>query len=645
MTLLSIGSISKSFGTFRVLDGVSAALSQGERAGLVGINGAGKSTLLRIIAGAESADSGQVSIARGRRIGFLTQETEFDPKQTLLAALRSVFSSVDEIAQQMRTIEEEITGAGAGEQEALLTRYGHLAQRFEAGGGYDIDSRLARVMAGLGFAPADGDVLCGNLSGGQKTRAALAQLLLAEPDILLMDEPTNHLDLNAVEWLEEELQTWSGSVLVASHDRYFLDRTAQKIWEIDWGKLVEYSGNYTHYQAQRAERLERAQAEYEAQQQEIAKTEEYIRRFGAGVRASQARGRERRLNRLERIDRPRDHQHLAQKMAASHRSGDMVFETAGLTAGYPGKPLVRIGKATIRRGDRIALIGPNGSGKTTLLRTLTGEIPALEGMLRIGASVVPGYYAQGHEKLDRTRTVLDELLQPGMTIEQGRGFAAQYLFIGDDVYKRISDLSGGERSRVALAKLSQDRSNFLILDEPTNHLDIPSQEALTDMLETFAGTLLFVSHDRYFIDDLATQIWAVEPDSSGEMARLRIVDGGYRDYLALQKLPQAPAREPASRRAAASSAAAAAPDDRRPVQAAYKQDQREQRRLQRQVDALEEQISQHESRMADITRALEEASLASDIDSVQELGGEYESTRKALSALMDEWAELAEKIA
>jgi len=637
MTLLSVGNITKSYGATQILNGVSGALAQGERVGLVGINGAGKSTLLRIITGIETADSGQIAIARGRHIASLTQEAQFEPDQTLEAALRSVFASVDQVAKQMRSIEEEITTAPPEEQDALLTHYGRLAERFETGGGHDVDTRITRVMAGLGFGESDRDMLCQNLSGGQRTRAALAQLLLSDADILLLDEPTNHLDLRATEWLEEEIIGWSGSILVASHDRYFLDRIAQKIWEIDWGKLTEYSGNYTRYQLQKAERLLRAQAEYETQQQEIAKTEEYIRRFGAGVRSTQARGRERRLERLERIDRPRDHKHLAQKMTAAQRSGDMVFESPGMVAGYPSKPLLDIPKIYVRRGDRIALIGPNGSGKTTLLRTITGEISALEGTYRIGASVVPGYYAQGHEKLDRGRTVLDEILQPGMTIEQGRAFAAKYMFTGDDIYKQISDLSGGERSRVALARLSQDKSNFLILDEPTNHLDIPSQESLTDMLEGFAGTLLFVSHDRYFIDDLATQIWSIEAGSEMQRPAMRITMGGYRDYLDANK-PPSKTISPASHKTAV--APLTAP---RPVQVAHKEDQRQQRRLVKQIETLEKQIADQENQLTQITTALEAASLASEVDKVHSLGTQYEATKESLASLMEEWALLAEQ--
>jgi ATP-binding cassette subfamily F protein 3 len=651
MTLLSIGNITKYYGATRILEGVSGAIAQNERVALVGINGAGKSTLLKIIAGLETADKGQIALARGRRLGFLTQEATFDAKQSLIDALRSVFSSVDDIAEQMRMVEEEIATVEGDEQEALLQHYGHLAERFEAGGGYGVDERISRVLAGLGFSDADREIPCGSLSGGQRTRAALAQLLLAEPDVLLLDEPTNHLDLKATEWLEDELLGWSGSVLVASHDRYFLDRIAQRIWELDWGKLEEFRGNYTQYQVQRAERQERRQAEYEAQQQEIAKTEEYIRRFGAGVRATQARGRERRLMRLERLDRPRDHQYLAQKMKASTRSGDMVFESPGMTLGYPGKPLATLPKISVRRGDRIALLGPNGSGKTTLLRTLTGEIMPLDGTFRIGASVVPGYYAQGHEKLDRERTILDEIMQPGMTLEQARGFAAKYLFSGDDVYKKISSLSGGERSRVALAKLSQDASNFLILDEPTNHLDIPSQESLTDMLDSFDGTLLFVSHDRYFIDDLATQIWVVEGAAApGALPAIRVIEGGYQEYLAETTPPATAAAKGASHKAAVPSrngqkGAATVVETPKPVQVAHKEDQREQRRLQRLVASLEEQIDKHETRMAEITDGLQAASLASDIDTVHKLGTEYETVKAELAKLMDEWTDVSDKLA
>jgi len=567
--------------------------------------------------------------------------------------MRSAFASVDEAAAQMREIEEEMGRADESEHDALFARYSRLVERFEAGGGHDVDTRIERVLRGLSFGTADESTLCGNLSGGQRTRAALARLLLTEPDVLLLDEPTNHLDLTATEWLEDEVLGWDGSVLVASHDRYFLDRVAQKIWELDWGKLEEYPGNYSQYHDLREERRERRQAEFEAQQAEIAKTEEYIRRFGAGQRATQARGRERRLNRLERLDDVRGHKVLNQRIGAAQRSGDMVLESAGMVLGYPDKPLLKAPRIWVRRGDRIALIGPNGCGKTTLLKTITGEAWPLEGSFRLGASLIPGYYAQDHDGLDPNRTVLDEMMMPGMTIEQGRGMAARYLFGGDDVHKRIGDLSGGERSRVALAKLSQEQANFLILDEPTNHLDIPSQEALEAMLDGFDGTLLFVSHDRYFIDDLATQIWSVEPPSiPGELPAIRITDGGYQDYVAA-RTPVSPQNAKRSGGKQTSkggqksvvSARTAAPAPPKPAGLLHRENQKEARRLEKQISTIEETIAAKEARVQAIESELESASLAADVAACQRLGLEYEAIKTETSQLYETWAEVSESLA
>ncbi len=533
MPLMSMLRLSKSYGGFEIFHELSGRIGFNERVALVGANGTGKSTLLRIIAGSEQPDSGKVAVARSRRIGYLAQDGTLDPDLSLWQAMRAVFAELDEMAAQMRELEASMAGLSGAELDTVLERYASLAYTFEARGGYAYRTRIEQALTGLGFEVSEWDMLCGQLSGGQRTRAALARLILAAPDLLLLDEPTNLLDLNARAWLEGELLRWPGSLLVVSHDRYFLDRIPQRIWELDWGKLETYTGKYSDYVQQRSERHARQQIEYEAQQKEIARTEEFIRRYRAGQRAAEARGRAKRLLRLERVERPREHKRLSLRLTSSGGGGDVVMDSPGMLVGFPARPLVRVPRFEIRRGDRIALIGPNGAGKTTFLRTVVGDLNALQGKFRRGGSVKLGYYAQGHEHLDPELTVLDEMLrgEKVANVERVRTLMGRYLFSGDDIYKRIGDLSGGERSRVALAKLAQLRANLLVLDEPTNHLDILAQEELEELLGEVEATLLFVSHDRYFIDRLATQVWSVETSKGDEPATIRMVHGGYSDYV------------------------------------------------------------------------------------------------------------------
>ncbi|MGB9879833.1 MAG: ABC-F family ATP-binding cassette domain-containing protein, partial [Anaerolineae bacterium] len=363
------------------------------------------------------------------------------------------------------------------------------------------------------------------LSGGQKTRAQLAKLLLSNPNLLLLDEPTNHLDLQATQWLEEYLSQWKGSLVVVAHDRYFLDKVANRVWEMSFGALEEYPGNYSHYMAVRAERYRQRQAEYEAQKEYIARAEEFIRRYKAGQRSREARSREKRLQHLERLEQPRQQKTMKFALTSKVRGGNNVLTIQGLEVGYD-HPLIRCPDLLLLRRQRVALLGPNGCGKTTFLKTILGEVPPLAGEVKIGANVQVAYLAQGHENLHEENTVLEEILRvKDLPVEMARGYLGRFLFSGDDVFKRIANLSGGERSRVALAMLALQGANFLLLDEPTNQLDIPSQELLEQVLQNFEGTILFVSHDRYFIDALATQLWVVEKGT------LRVYAGNYTAYL------------------------------------------------------------------------------------------------------------------
>ena len=652
MSVLSASKLTKSYSVQEVFRDVSLQLSAGDHVALVGPNGAGKTTLLKILAGLESPDAGTVTVARVRRVGYLPQEATLTSGLTLYAEALTAFAHLPAMQAELHRLEQAMAQASQAGQDGdpsglspsgrsltgLLEQYAALSAEFERTGGYTYEAETARVLGGLGFSEADFALPVEHLSGGQKTRAALAKLLLAAPDVLLLDEPTNHLDLAATEWLEDYLGHWQGSLVVVAHDRRLLDAVAGKVWELAFGRLEEYRGNYTTYTQLRAERLERRRTEYATQQALIAKTEDFIRRYGAGQRSKEAWGREKRLARLERLARPQDIESLRLRfdLTTGLRSGDIVLATKGLTVGYQREsPLITVPDLVVRRGERVALLGPNGCGKTTFLKTILGEVPPLPlplpykergDQLRLGASLQPGYYAQTHEGLNPEATVLDEVFDFFLNLERARTFLGRFLFSGDDVYKRVGDLSCGERSRVALARLTLEKANFLLLDEPTNHLDILSQEVLEDVLGDFNGTLLFVSHDRYFIDALATHLWVVED------GRLVVHVGNYTDYLEEKKagesstgrVPSSTFQVPLSRQRRASQ-----PKQPSPASAA------------RQIATLEEEITVLEDRLDDLGQEIEQASSAQDVARVRELGEEYAAVEEQLGRSLAAWEKVA----
>src|SRR6266487_1242908 len=522
MPIVSVIQVGKSFGAERIFAGVNFQINEQDRIGLIGPNGAGKSTLLNILAGREEPDEGTIAVARNTRIGYLTQITDFQPENSLREEMITVFAKVREWEQELGKLALELATPAAQNDtflhEQLLNRYDELQTSFEHMGGYTYENRIDQVLDGLGFTREQQEAPVKYLSGGQETRASLAKLLLQEPDLLLLDEPTNHLDLASLEWLETYLLSWNGAMVIVAHDRYFLDKVAARIIELAFGRIEEYPGNYTKYLHLREERKERRTREYEAQQAHIAHTEEFIRRYKAGQRSREARGRQKLLDRLERVERPRDFPEMHFEFSPVIESGQVVLSTQRLIVGYPpldqqgeATVLVRVADLELLRADRVGLLGPNGAGKTTLLRTIIGEIPPISGYVYPGHNVRIGYYSQTHSGLNYQRTVVDEIRQMSTLSEDGaRSFLARFLFTGDEVFKPIGALSGGERSRVALAKLTLQGSNFLVLDEPTNHLDLQSRQFLEEVLGEFEGTLLFVSHDRYFIDSLATKVWVIE---------------------------------------------------------------------------------------------------------------------------------------
>ena len=639
MSIVSAQQLVKCYGAQDVFANVDLSIAHGDKIALVGPNGSGKTTLLRIIVGLEDPTDGKVFTSRSVRMGYVPQKPEFPGDQTLHGAMLSVFADLRRQQQAVLDLAKEM--ASAHDSDELMIRYAEAEQRFELAGGYEYENRIRRVLSGLGFGPGTYDWPVSLLSGGQVTRALLARLLLEEPDLLVLDEPTNHLDLAALEWLESYLQEWPQSMLIVSHDRYFLDKVVSRVWELDHGQLQAYRGNYTQYAAQRWQRLLRFEREYQAQQEFIAKTEEFIRRYKAGQRSKEARGRETRLRRLERIRRPSRDRQMRLGLSTDLRSGDNVLMSDGALIGYEARPederggdakrseglvLFDTGGFLLQRGERVALLGPNGCGKTTFLRTVLGQIQPLSGLVRVGASVRVGYLPQEQDWLDQNNTVLDEIFGlSDLSIEEARHLLGRYLFSGDDVFKKVGALSGGELSRLALATLAIGGPNLLLLDEPTLHLDVSSQEVLQNVLLSFNGTLLFVSHDRYFIDALATHVWVIED------GRMHSYEGNYSSYLSGQE-----------RRACAQMGAESRLIRQR------EERRRGRRRFQRiawqqteQLLALEADIDRLEREIDEMIGMIDQASASRDVLRVHSLGLKYQELERVLSQRMSEWERLA----
>ncbi|MBA3823307.1 MAG: ABC-F family ATP-binding cassette domain-containing protein [Ktedonobacterales bacterium] len=627
MSLVIISDATKRFGAELVFAGVNFRIEHRERIGLVGPNGAGKSTLLNLIAGRITPDEGEVSFARGLRLGYLTQMPDFQPTRTLREEMLAVFDDVHSSEAEMAEVAAAMSAPDAmadpeGYQQ-LVDRYASLQERFEHGGGYTVESRVQEVLDGLDFTREQQNLPATRLSGGQQTRASLGKLLLQSPDILLLDEPTNHLDLAALEWLENYLLEWHGSVVVVAHDRYFLDRVAQRIIEVDNHRAEEYPGNYSNYIQLREERHALHARQFESQQEQIARTEEFIRRNRAGQRAKEARGRQKQLDRLDRVERPYHAPELHFRMQIAIESGEIVLTTQKAAIGYSKDPLIRLpDNLMIERGDRIGLLGPNGSGKTTLLRTLIGDLEPVGGTVALGHNVRVGYYAQTHEGLNPTHTVVDEIRgTSAISEEAARTFLGRFQFTRDDVFKPIGVLSGGERARVALAKLTLMGANFLILDEPTNHLDLPAREFLESVLADYDGTVLFVSHDRYFIDAIATRMWIVE-------------DGGVRDivgnYTSYRKFILAEAAR-AQSAAKASQRAAQTQVTRQRVAATQT----------RTLAKVEAEVAAAETRTAQLEAAINDMGMAADYHQLAQLAEDYAAAKAQLDDLYAEWEQMA----
>jgi len=531
MPLITTTKLGKSFDPVDIFEDISLSIPYHARMAIVGANGVGKTTLLRILAGEDDPSTGSVHRARGIRIGYLPQEAIKIQEGTLWTSSMAAFESLLLKADELQAMEKAMQAPGCDPQ--VLERYGRVQAEFEHAGGYTFHNRIEQTLTGLGFMPSDYERPLAQLSGGQRTRARLARLLLENPDLLLLDEPSNHLDIEAVEWLEAYLKDWDGAAVIVSHDRYFLDQVATHILEMT-PSIEDYRGNYTAYLRQREERYLRRLQEFEAQNEYIAKQEDYIKRNIGSQNNAQAKGRLRRLERLlaeSRLTSPTKHirpMHLRFNMAG--RSGNVILRTHELEVGYEdeGRPLFKAPDLVLERTECVAIIGPNGAGKTTFLKTILGLIPPFSGAIDLGAALKVAYFAQTHEGLNPNNDLVMEIntVAPAMLPGEVRNYLGKYGFQGDEVFNPVSTLSGGERGRLALAKLALSDANLLILDEPTNHLDLPTQEVLQGVLAGYPGTIILVSHDRYLIDALGTQIWEMSPDK----ADLEVFKGSYSEF-------------------------------------------------------------------------------------------------------------------
>ncbi len=669
--ILSCSNISKSFGTDSILNHVSFHIEEREKAAVVGINGAGKSTLLKIIVGELAPDEGSVVIAKGKTLGYLAQHQDLDSGRTIYDELLEVKRPIIEMEERLRTLEVNMKRSQGEELESLYQTYSRLSHEFELANGYAWKSEITGVLKGLGFLEEEFSKPVSTLSGGQKTRVSLGKLLLSKPDIILLDEPTNHLDMESIAWLENYLLNYQGTVVIVAHDRYFLDRVVTKVVELDNGSSTVFQGNYSAYSEKKAMLRASILKAYLNQQQEIKHQEEVItklRSFNREKSIKRAESREKLLNKIERIEKPTEvNDAMNITLEPDIVSGNDVLTVLGLTKGFDGQTLFSDVDFEIKRGERIAIIGNNGTGKTTILKIINGILAADAGEIRLGSRVHIGYYDQEHHVLHSEKTLFQELSDtyPNMNNTQIRNVLAAFLFTGDDVFKLIGDLSGGEKGRVSLAKLMLSEANFLILDEPTNHLDITSKEILENALTHYTGTVLYVSHDRYFINKTATRIL--------DLTHNTLVNyiGNYDYYLEkrdtmeqLFSASPAASSKPSENNSQAAALAASGPvnaaslpwsGDRGNASSSdsgdssgktdWKQQKEEQARLRKRQNELkktEDAIHQLETRDGEIDSLLCQEDVFSDVAKLMELNAEKQSIAGQLEELYEKWEELAE---
>lgn len=628
----------------QVLKNVSFHIEDHEKAAIVGINGAGKTTLLRIIVGEMTPDDGQVVLAKDKTLGYLAQNSTVDTSHTIYEELLSVKADLLRLEEKIRECENNMKHADGDALEDLMKQYTSLTHAFETGGGYLYRSELVGVLKGLGFTEDEFSKPVATLSGGQKTRVALGRLLLQNPDLIILDEPTNHLDMTSIAWVETYLLNYKGAVLIVSHDRYFLDRIAGKVIEIDQSKATTFMGNYSVYAVKKEQLRVAAWNAYMNQQRDIKHQEEVIEKlksFNREKSIKRAESREKMLDKIEVIEKPSEVR-TDMKLTLTPRilSGNDVLTVEHLSKSFDSHKLFTDVNFEIKRGEHVAIIGDNGSGKTTLLKILNGLVPADQGTFRLGSNVEIGYYDQEHHVLHSEKTLFEEISDdyPYLNNTQIRNVLAAFLFTGEDVFKRISDLSGGERGRVSLAKLVLSNANFLILDEPTNHLDIMSKEILEDALNGYEGTILYVSHDRYFINRTAHRILDL---TEGQFISYV---GNYDYYLEKHDTVMAAIEANAPQNADADSAVAAKAAESE-VKLDWKAQKEEQARLRKKENDLkkcEEKIAELEARISEIDTEMSDPTIGTQVAKLQELSKEQTSCQEQLEKLYEQWEELAE---
>ena len=626
MILISVQDLEKGFGVHEVLRGVTFSLQKGEKMGLVGVNGCGKTTLMKLIAGEMQADGGSIHMSKDLRIGYLAQLDDIPLTDTVWGALLKVFEPVRAMERRMQDLEEQLQHLADDPETAmrLTAEYQRISDEYNERQGYAYEGEMIRVLSGLGLKPEMHDRQVATLSGGERTRLSLAKLLLQKPDIILMDEPTNHLDLEAIEWLQDYLTEYKGSLLLISHDRYFLDRVCTTMGELLGGKMIKFTGNYTEYMRKRTADFETRMKAYQLQQKEIEREKAIIERYRSFNREKSikaAESRQKRLDRIQLLEKPVEEQHVRFSFQARRRSGEDALEVRELSKSFDGRPIFQDVSFKLRTGDRVALIGPNGVGKSTLFHILTGQMHPDQGAVRFGTNIDLGYYDQHQDSLNPDQSILDEVWNAFPKLEQTRirGALGLFLFSGDEVFDKISQLSGGERGRVALTKLMLKQDNLLLLDEPTNHLDMDSREVLEDALADFPGTILAISHDRYFINRFADKVMVMSDNGVTEYL------GNFDDYIEKRNRPKPPV--------------STGDEVTRTAQIKEKKKNRQQsailRELKQAVRKAEEAIEQNEQELARLEAALADPATYNDMERMRQLTEAYQQEQDKTEALYE----------
>lgn len=645
--LVTVDGLKKSFGVHDIFQNVSFTVRQGEKVGLVGVNGSGKTTLLRCLLDPDFADGGSVKFAGDLRLGYVEQGFDDFREETVWQFMQHACPDILNLREKMRQLEEASGRAQGEELQGILDQYARTESRYAHLDGYHYENNIKRVLIGLGYPEETWQWRADKLSGGQKTRLQLAAALVNSPDLLILDEPTNHLDIVMSEWLENYLREFRGGVLVISHDRAFLDNVVEEILEMEGGTLHRFKGNYSRYLEQKEIQVLTQTRAYEAQQEYIARQEAYIRRFKAGIKSKMARGRQSQLDRLERIDAPVQEEEFQLRLPHAAECAEKVIILEHLDVGYSQHLLLQDVDLTLRRGEKVAIIGPNGCGKSTLLKTILQELPPLKGEARIGNRVKIGYFSQSYEWLDENQTIMENFLtEYGLTDEQTRRLLGSMMFHGEDVFKVIGTLSGGQKARLVLLKLVLDGANCLLLDEPTNHLDIAAKEAVETALETFDGTVLLVSHDRYLVNEVAGRIWAVE---DGHVTDYK---GNYDFYLEERDKNRSQEAAPETLRkekepAAKATPAAAAPQTAQPEKKMEKKPEKKPyspAEAQKLLPQVELKIREYEALQKVLSDKIADPANQQDLETSTKLAEEYAEQSKILDGLMDKWEKLMESL-